>query len=124
MKPLHGLNLWPEHPAEFRPTMEAWVDKMQVIGLALMEATAMGLGMDLAGDEWATLKESVRDSFWCVPCGLQVVRRTEPWGRRVMRSIAYPPLPGDAPGISCGEHKDYGCWTLRNYDLVLFPRAR
>ncbi|KAM0754922.1 Clavaminate synthase-like protein [Meredithblackwellia eburnea MCA 4105] len=93
-KLLHGPNLWPSQPTSFRPTMEQWVEKMKVIGMALMEATAIGLGMDLGGEEWKKLRGSVEDSFW------------------VMRSIAYPPLPGDTPGISCGEHKDYGMWTL------------
>ncbi|KAK4690718.1 hypothetical protein P7C70_g9506, partial [Phenoliferia sp. Uapishka_3] len=50
-KLLHGPNLWPENPASFRPTMDAWVEKSKVIGMALMEATAMGLGMDLEGEE-------------------------------------------------------------------------
>ena len=39
---------------------------MKVIGMALMEATALGLGLDLEGKEWATLKANVEDSFWCV----------------------------------------------------------
>jgi hypothetical protein len=37
---------------------------MQVIGLALMEATALGLGMDLEGEEWLELKSLVNKSFW------------------------------------------------------------
>lgn len=65
--------------------MEAWIAKMQVIGLALMEATAQGLGLSPA--EWAHLRSLVTDSFW------------------VMRCIGYPSLPEDAEGISCGAHK-------------------
>ena len=37
---------------------------MSKIGMALMKATAMGLGMDLEGEEWKGLKASVEDSFW------------------------------------------------------------
>ncbi|ORY87439.1 hypothetical protein BCR35DRAFT_289504 [Leucosporidium creatinivorum] len=97
-KLLHGPNQWPSSPPTFRSTMETWIEKMQVIGLALMEATAMGLGMDMEGEEWAELKGLVKESFW------------------VMRCIGYPPLPENAPGVSCGAHKDYGCWTLLHAD--------
>lgn len=97
--------------------METWIEKMQVIGRALMQATALGLGIDLESDEWE--KElKVNDSFW------------------VMRCIGYPPLPENAPGVSCGAHKgkfgharakcklwqalslfaDYGCYTLLHAD--------
>ena len=94
---------------------------MKVIGMALMEATAMGLGLDLEGEEWATLKANVEDSFWCVlPESGPTFASIHSNKHRVMRSIAYPPLPTDAPGISCGEHKDYGCWTLREF-FSLFP---
>lgn len=65
-KLMRGPNQWPATPATFRPVMEDWVEKMKVLGHALMEATALGLGMDLKGEEWAKLKESVGDSFWCV----------------------------------------------------------
>lgn len=37
---------------------------MKVIGMALMEATAMGLGMDMDGEEWRGFKGLVEDSFW------------------------------------------------------------
>jgi hypothetical protein len=56
-----------------------------------MEATAIGLGMDLEGEEWKGLRENVENSFW------------------VMRTIGYPPLPQDAPGVSCGAHKGKHC---------------
>lgn len=62
---------------------------MHVIGHALMEATAMALGIDVGGDsdEWQRMKGWVSDPFW------------------VMRCIGYPPLPSDAEGVSCGAHK-------------------
>ena len=85
-KLLHGPNRWPSEPASFRPKMESWIDKMQIIGRALMEATALGLGIDLESEEWKKELE-VKDSFW------------------VMRCIGYPQLPQDAPGVSCGAHK-------------------
>jgi len=64
---------------------------MHTIGHALMEATAMALGIDVDADdesgEWALMKRWVADPFW------------------VMRCIGYPPLPADAEGVSCGAHK-------------------
>lgn len=32
--------------------------------MALLEATALGLGLDLEGEEWRALKASGEDSFW------------------------------------------------------------
>ncbi|GAA6019409.1 hypothetical protein JCM10207_001376 [Rhodosporidiobolus poonsookiae] len=98
---LHGPNLWPAEPEAFRPVLERWIAKMHVLGMALMEATAVGLGLDLEDDatgEWARLKEWVKEPFW------------------VMRTIGYPPLAKDAEGVSCGAHKDYGNWTLLHAD--------
>lgn len=63
-KLLQGPNQWPTNPPDFRPTIEVWVEKMSTIGMALMAATAMGLGMDLEGEEWRGLKSKVDDSFW------------------------------------------------------------
>lgn len=61
---LHGPNLWPTNPSTFKPTMEDWVEKMNLLGLALLEATAMGLGVDMEGEEWVQLKSKVLESFW------------------------------------------------------------
>lgn len=90
-KLLWGENQWPTIPG-FREKYEAWVDKMKALGLMVMHAMAMGLGMTDA--EWEDLRSQVDDSFW------------------VMRIIGYPPLPNDDDGFSCGAHKDYGCLTL------------
>ncbi|GAA5826276.1 hypothetical protein JCM3770_001668 [Rhodotorula araucariae] len=99
-KLLHGPNQWPAEPASFRPVLERWVAKMHILGYALMEATAMALGVDVDGesDEWTRMKQWVEDPFW------------------VMRTIGYPPLPADAEGVSCGAHKDYGNFTLLHAD--------
>lgn len=48
--------------------MEAWVEKMKIIGMALLEATAMGLGLDMNGEEWDGLKKSAEKSFWVMRC--------------------------------------------------------
>jgi len=90
-KPLWGTNQWPTVPG-FRGKYEIWVEKMKKLGLIIMEAMAMGLGMTFK--ECADLLSKVDDSFW------------------VMRVIGYPSLPNDHDGISCGAHKDYGCLTF------------
>ncbi|KAJ4482141.1 Clavaminate synthase-like protein [Lentinula aciculospora] len=97
-KPLWGENQWPIVP-QFKEKYEAWVGKMKMLGLIVMEAMAYGLGM--TADEWKELRGSVDDSFW------------------VMRAIGYPPLPNDHDGFSCGAHKDYGCLTFLYADPTL-----
>ncbi|KAG8925775.1 hypothetical protein FRC01_009727 [Tulasnella sp. 417] len=84
-KPLWGTNQWPEDVQSFRSTYEAWIEKMKALGLIVMEAMAIGLGM--TPQEWEELKGCVDHSFW------------------VMRIIGYPPLPNDHDGFSCGAHK-------------------
>ena len=36
--PLAGENQWPQKPSTFRATMEDWIEKMHVLGMAVMEA--------------------------------------------------------------------------------------
>jgi len=90
-KPVWGENQWPSVPG-FREKYEQWVEKMKALGLIVMEAMSIGLGM--TREEWQDLRGQVNDSFW------------------VMRVIGYPPLPNDHDGFSCGAHKDYGCLTF------------
>ncbi|KAG8878468.1 hypothetical protein FRC20_008391 [Serendipita sp. 405] len=61
-KPLWGKNQWTKHVPEFREKFEAWIQKMKALGLIVMEAMAMGLGM--TQPEWENLKSQVDDSFW------------------------------------------------------------
>ncbi|KAI9058326.1 Clavaminate synthase-like protein [Trametes sanguinea] len=90
-KPLWGENQWPAIPG-FKEKYEAWIEKMKKLGMIVMEAMAIGLG--LTPEEWGELRSKVDDSFW------------------VMRVIGYPPLPNDYDGFSCGAHRDYGCLTF------------
>ncbi|THH27988.1 hypothetical protein EUX98_g6201 [Antrodiella citrinella] len=90
-KPVWGTNQWPDIPA-FKEKYDIWVEKMKKLGVIVMEAMALGLGMSPA--EWGELRSKVDESFW------------------VMRIIGYPPLPTDDEGFSCGAHKDYGCLTF------------
>ncbi|WRT70399.1 uncharacterized protein IL334_007397 [Kwoniella shivajii] len=98
LRPLEGHNQWPIRPEDFQVKLEKWVEKMKILGNAVMHAMADGLGMNQ--DEWEELDGMVDNSFW------------------VMRVIGYPPLPEGADGISCGEHKDYGCLTLLHADPI------
>ncbi|PVF97181.1 Clavaminate synthase-like protein [Serendipita vermifera] len=91
-KPLWGTNQWTKHVPSFQEKYEAWIQKMLKLGLIVMEAMAVGLGM--SEEEWQNLRSKVDDSFW------------------VMRIIGYPPLPPGYDGFSCGAHKDYGCLTF------------
>ncbi|KAL1409326.1 hypothetical protein Q8F55_003308 [Vanrija albida] len=95
-RPLQGDNQYPKTPAGLQPALEAWVDKMHVLGEAVMHAMALGLGMDEA--EWKAFWKLSNKSFWS------------------MRLIGYPPLPPNADGRSCGEHKDYGNLTFLHTD--------
>lgn len=100
-----GPNLWPSEPASFKPNIESWIKKNLVIGSALMEATALGLGMDLEGEEWKQMEEMTAESFWV----MRSVFSFSPFAPSLIlqchRCIGYPSLPADAPGVSCGAHK-------------------
>ncbi|KAF9783446.1 Clavaminate synthase-like protein [Thelephora terrestris] len=90
-KVLWGENQWPSVPG-FREKYEKWIEKMKELGLIVMEAMAVGLGV--TSEEWEELRRNVDDSFW------------------VLRVIGYPPLTNDHEGLSCGAHRDYGCLTF------------
>jgi isopenicillin N synthase-like dioxygenase len=95
-----GVNKWP--PGEFRKVYEMYIDKLLVLGRAVMHAIALGLG-----EREDYFDGLIDEPFW------------------VMRAIGYPPLESqDDGGISCGEHtgiassylgvliEDYGCLTF------------
>ncbi|EGF76933.1 hypothetical protein BATDEDRAFT_36127 [Batrachochytrium dendrobatidis JAM81] len=95
LQTLSGTNPIPARPANFQDVVDRYVEKMQALGMATMQAMAMGLGLPEH-----CFDSSMDNSFW------------------VMRMIGYPPLmKEDADvGISCGEHTDYGCLTILNTD--------
>lgn len=62
LRPLEGENQWPTQMPHMKPRMEQWVDKMKILGLAVMEAMADGLGCTPAEKEdWRGM---IDDSFW------------------------------------------------------------
>ncbi|KAG6886960.1 hypothetical protein C0992_001432 [Termitomyces sp. T32_za158] len=97
-RPLGGENRWPAMRG-FREAYEEWIAKMEVLGMAVMQAYAavllrrgvltrdlMAQGLGMTREEWGELRTKVDDSFWG------------------MRVIGYPPLPTDDDGFSCGAH--------------------
>lgn len=86
-----GKNKWPDE--KFRRAYEEYIDKLLVLGKAVMQAIALGLG-----EPQDYFDNLVNKSFW------------------VMRAIGYPPLQSDEyGGISCGEHTG----SRTNFDLRL-----
>lgn len=61
-KPLQGENQYPPTPTGLKPALEAWVEKMHVLGQSVMHAMAHGLGMD--EDEWRGFWKLSDKSFW------------------------------------------------------------
>jgi isopenicillin N synthase-like dioxygenase len=95
--PLHGPNLFPEHPAGYRDTVLAWIAAMTRLGHLLMGGLALSLGLD---------ERFFADRYTADPLVL-------------FRVFLYPPAPEapDAPprwGV--GEHTDYGVLTILKQD--------
>ncbi|CAE7265617.1 2ODD33 [Symbiodinium necroappetens] len=91
---VHARNRWPEEPAGFRRHAEGYFAEMRRVGDGLMDAMAVAFGMPPAQFRGLTDR-----SFWCA------------------RVIGYPALSeGKEVGLSCGEHSDYGCWTILSQD--------
>ena len=99
-RPLHGVNLYPQHPAELGSCADEWFKAMQHLGAALMRGVAMGLQMPA---DWFTQN---------------IVRQPT----CLFRIFHYPPtdvvcVPQD--GISdwgVAEHTDYGLLTILAQD--------
>ncbi|OAK96107.1 Clavaminate synthase-like protein [Phaeosphaeriaceae sp. SRC1lsM3a] len=109
VRTLQGANLWPEKPAQLKSVYEAYIERVQEVGKALVKA--MGVALELGEPtEGAGYEAEDEDVF---------VRNCDE-GFWVMRMIGYPPLPesftaaeSNSPTqFSCGAHTDYGCVTL------------
>jgi isopenicillin N synthase-like dioxygenase len=88
--PLHGPNLWPDVPAELRPTLLAYLDALEGLGQRLTAAISVALGLAPA---------ALHDRWFHDPVLL-------------LRLFRYPPAGPDAPARGVGEHTDYGFLTL------------
>lgn len=82
-------NLWPAEVPAFRPAMLALFEAFDRMGVRLMRALALHLG--LAPDAF---DGALRD------------------GNSVLRLLHYPPVPADAGGIRAGAHEDINAITL------------
>ncbi len=91
-RPLHGPNLFPEHPADLGPTVLAVLDAFTALGHRLMGLLALGLGLD-------------QDAF---------ARDLTADPTILFRIFHYPPAAADdgAGDWGVAEHTDYGLLTL------------
>lgn len=98
--PLHGANLYPQHPAELGACADQWFVAMRRLGMALMRGVALGLQMPA---DW--FEKNIAHEPTCL-----------------FRIFHYPPIdaarvPQD--GISewgVAEHTDYGLLTILAQD--------
>jgi isopenicillin N synthase-like dioxygenase len=90
-RPMHGRNIWPEHPAALQPLVTEWMAGMEALAQSLLAQMAVGLGR--SADFFAT-------GLTAQPTPL-------------FRIFRYPPHPqGDTDTWGVGEHTDYGLLTL------------
>jgi isopenicillin N synthase-like dioxygenase len=88
--PLRGLNQWPAQLPEFRPTMLAYMEAMESLGLAMLPLYARSL--DLPDDHFA--------AFFVQPS-------------ITLRISSYPPQEGfDGEEFGTGPHTDAGFMTM------------
>lgn len=92
--PLHGPNLFPEHPARLRPLVQRWMRDVTAVGQAVLGGLALALGLPR---HWF--------DRWCADPTV------------LFRIFHYPP-PADGFAGSWGvaEHTDYGLLTLLAQD--------
>lgn len=94
--PMHGPNLFPEHPAELRRVVLEWMDRVAALAPVLLHAIATWLGRP--ADHF--------DRWFTDPVVL-------------FRLFHSPPPPPDFPGhLAVGPHTDYGGLTLLVQDDV------
>ena len=93
-RPLHGANLFPEHPAQLRPLVLSYLDALTSLGQQVLEAVAVALGLE---PTW------FRNHLTADPVVL-------------FRIFHYPPSEPTAADWGVGEHTDYGLLTLLGQD--------
>jgi isopenicillin N synthase-like dioxygenase len=87
-RPLHGPNLFPQHPAELREVVLTWLDAMTELGHLLVRGLALGLGLEA---DWFDRHLTADPTI-------------------LFRIFRYPPDDGGGWGV--GEHTDYGLLTI------------
>lgn len=95
--PMHGPNLFPEHPAELRATVLEYLDAMTALGHALMAGIALSLDLD---------ESYFADRYTADPLIL-------------FRIFNYPAAAAPDPDQwGVGEHTDYGLLTILGQDAT------
>ncbi len=88
--PSMPANVWPDHPADFRPTFTALFAEFDRVGALILSRIATGLGLD---------------AHWFDPAIAD--------GNSVLRLLHYPPVPSAEGGaIRAGAHEDINLITL------------
>lgn len=93
--PMHGPNLFPDHPAELRPLVLAYIDALTRLGHALMSALSLSLGLDAA---------YFASRYTANPLIL-------------FRIFNYPLVKPKDDVFGVGEHTDYGLLTILKQDM-------
>ncbi|HTN99879.1 MAG TPA: 2-oxoglutarate and iron-dependent oxygenase domain-containing protein, partial [Microthrixaceae bacterium] len=91
---LHGANLWPQRPAEFRDAVLHWMEAMDRLSAALMRGIAVGLGLNQGYFE----------------------RDMTAHPTILFRAFRYPAVPTNRSKWGVGEHTDYGLLTILAQD--------
>ena len=97
---LASPNLFPATPTPLRPVVSGYVEDMLGLGHALLQM--MSRALNLPSDH--ALMPIASESFW----GLRLIHYPE-MGRGAGKD-------GDAGGVGCGAHTDYGFLTIINQD--------
>jgi isopenicillin N synthase-like dioxygenase len=94
--PLHGRNLFPSKPPQFREIVLDYMAAMTRLGHSLMAGIALSLRLD---------ESYFADRYTAEPLIL-------------FRIFNYPPVkPGNEPSLGVGEHTDYGLLTILKQDM-------
>jgi isopenicillin N synthase-like dioxygenase len=95
--PLHGPNVWPDQPPEFRAVAAAYYAAMTDLARTLLRSFALALEID---------EFFFRDKV------------SKPLAQ--LRLLHYPPQTGhvEAKTLGCGAHTDYGCLTILAQDAI------
>lgn len=96
--PLHGANLFPENPANFRTVILDYVEALTILGHRLMEGLSLSLGLE---------KTYFEKRYTTDPLTL-------------FRIFHYPPnsTVNADPHWGVGEHTDYGVLTILKQDNI------
>lgn len=103
--PLHGANVFPDHPAALRDAVLDWIEQMTTLGQCVLRGVSLGLGLPA---DW------IAEHLTADPTVL-------------FRIFRYPPVTDDPDGWGVAEHTDYGLITLLAHDgtpgLQVRPRG-